>query len=115
MLRVQVRIVLVAMLFLLSSERLSAQQIQVRGVQSCGEWVKVRKANEASFERAWLIGLLSGIAIGTSKNFWENSGANYLDNESVYLWMDKYCNANPLKNMGDGAVVLFAERVKGLR
>lgn len=34
------------------------------------------------------------------------------DNASIFLWFDNYCQANPLKNMIDGADSLFDELVK---
>jgi len=31
------------------------------------------------------------------------------DKESVYLWIDKYCHENPLKNLAHGMAILTDE------
>ena len=89
---------------------LAQAQINIRGLPSCGTWVKERAAKSDLYERTWLLGYLSGIALGANQNFWGQQGVNSLDNESVHLWMDNYCRANPLKDVGDGGIALFLER-----
>jgi hypothetical protein len=87
-----------------------AQDVTIRGVQSCGTWVKERAAKRDIFETAWLLGYLSATAAALRQDFWGRQGVNSLDSESVYLWVDNYCRANPLRSLGDAAVVLFIER-----
>jgi hypothetical protein len=89
---------------------LAQAQINIRGLPSCGTWVKERAAKSDAFERTWLLGYLSGLAAGADQNFWGRQGVNSLDNESVYLWMDNYCRANPLKEVSEGGIALFLER-----
>ena len=92
----------------------NALALQSRGEQSCGEWIKERNAKGASYERAWLLGYLSGLVAALNKDFFggTNTPFNSLDNESIYLWMDNYCRANPLKLMSSGAIDLFLEVTK---
>ena len=59
------------------------------------------------------MGYLSGIALALDKDFWGQPGSNALDSASVYLWMDNYCRANPLKDIADGGELLFQERTRG--
>ena len=114
----------------------SAAAASVRGARSCATWITQRdleKANQTSNSTAntWLIGYLSGLAEGMNKEFWGVSNLESLDSASgmsrevggesddhsldstfVYLWMDKYCRANPRKSTHDGALQLFNERTR---
>ena len=57
--------------------------------------------------KEWLLGYLSGLA--------SSSGVNILgdkDEESIYLWIDNYCKANPLDTLSDGSNELFGEQEK---
>jgi hypothetical protein len=91
-----------------------AQRIEVRGFASCGTWVSDRLADPLSLRsqhgRSWLIGYLSGMAMGLNLNFWGRQGVNSLDNQSIYLWVDNYCRANPLKDLDDAGNALLVER-----
>lgn len=91
---------------MLTAMELGAQTLQLRGVRSCGEWVK-DKEMPAIGNQAWLVGYLSGIAVATNKSFLRGT-----DNESIYLWVDNYCQANPLKSVAEAGVILHFELVK---
>jgi|KBSMisStandDraft_5_1062788.scaffolds.fasta_scaffold132639_2 hypothetical protein len=56
---------------------------------------------------------MSGLAIGFNKEFFGKQNVHVLDNESIYLWMDNYCPANPLKRISDGAEQLFVNGSTG--
>ena len=90
-----------------------AATVNIKGITSCGEWVKGReeKGYALVLVQPWLTGYLSGIALGSGREFWKKDSGE-LDYESVALWMDNYCKANPLKNIGDGGSLLFQERTK---
>ncbi len=111
------RIMLVGMALVLFAEM--ALAVQVRGSRSCGIWVKDREEGrrtgrrlDSTLNSTWLVGYFSGVAFGAGKEFWGKPNANSLDKESVFLWMDNYCRANPLKDIDDGAVELFLERTR---
>lgn len=78
----------------------------VRGSPSCGEWVAHRKKSDtlALGNATWLVGYLSGLGSGSGKNILGSR-----DNAEVFSWMDKYCNANPLKDVAAGGKALMAE------
>lgn len=101
------------LLFVMLSVTAPSWAVNVRGPTSCGDWVKERKVNRAlSWQyQMWLVGYLSGASTGLGVEFWKKGG-NELDAESVYLWMDNYCRANPLKDTHDGADSLFLEHTK---
>ena len=81
---------------------------KVFGIPDCGEWV--RNSRERPADRAWLLGYVSGISFmheifgKTDDPLGKLSSAN-----QVYVWMDNYCQKNPLKNVADGAEALFVE------
>jgi hypothetical protein len=91
---------------MLTSMELAARAIEVRGIRSCGEWVSDNKTL-ALGNQTWLLGYLSGIAVATGKQV-----LNGTDNQSIYLWVDNYCRANPLKSLPDAGNALYFELVK---
>ena len=85
--------------------------ITYRGFTYCGEWVKSRKTTVGTVEgfsklnvEAKLVAFLSGLAVGTQNDFLKDSNL-----ESLYLWMDIYCEKNPLSNSYEGASALALE------
>ena len=95
--------------FLLASNQVNA--VEVRGMPSCGTWVKDRRDGEVNWAHltniSWLIGFLSGLASATGRD--ALTGTN---NDSIVLWMDNFCQANPLKDIEDGGTLLFIELAK---
>lgn len=115
------RAVLTAIALTLFSEMAFAV-VTIRGTRSCGQWIEIRDDEKKGVKpitsisvQSWLIGFLSGQALESDKDFWGKEGANSLDNASVFLWMDNYCRANPLKPLNQGADQLFEERTKGMK
>jgi len=73
---------------------------------SCGAWLADRTAHKSTehTDEAWLNGVVTGMVL--------NSGADVLkdaDEDSFYLWMDKYCTRDPGGTVSMGAKVLFKE------
>jgi len=104
------RSILVAVALLLVTD--TAFAVNVRGVPSCGKWVKDRQERDVLTTTAltnWLVGYLSGLAIGLDKEFFHKDRVA-VDNESIFLWMDNYCRANPLKDVQEGGNQLMKER-----
>jgi hypothetical protein len=73
------------------------------GDNSCGSWVEARQENRMLIQY-WYIGFISGINMVSEKNHLAK-----IDAASAYLWMDKYCRENPLKNIVEGSGDLFIE------
>ena len=94
---------------LISGERVNAQELRVRGMAPCGQWVRER--NEDGYntvvDQRGLVGFLSGLVIGSNKDV-----LNGTDNASIFLWMDNYCRKTPLSHSYEGALELFRELVK---
>lgn len=61
----------------------------------------------------WVFGFLSGIAAyqaATSDgDLVVGDGLGRIDVDGIIHWMDTYCEANPLKTIGDAAGVLTLE------
>jgi hypothetical protein len=91
-----------------------AAEIALRGVPSCAHWVKGREQNDAKYEKTWLTGYFSGLAIGLDLNFWGSKGSDELEIETVWKWMDAYCAANAKSSLVNGAEKLFLERGRQL-
>lgn len=79
---------------------------EARGTPSCGEWIAHRKKSDtlSLSNTSWLVGYLSGLAVGAGKDFLPGT-----DNTSIFSFMDNYCAANPLKDIGSGGLALMAE------
>ena len=52
------------------------------------------------------------MAIGRMIEIWKAQG-NPMSKEQVYLWMDKYCESNPLSRVVIGAEELANEKTNG--
>ncbi len=97
-----------------SAEPAEAQQVSIRGARDCGKWAVYRQTEPNSFTTAavenWLTGFIGGLATGYNNEFW-NRGGREISNAQVFIWMDNYCRENPLKDIVDGAMLLFNEVV----
>lgn len=81
--------------------------INVRGATSCGDWVQERQLKGSTTRQTWVVGYLSGLAVGSEVDF-----IGKKDNPSLFLWIDNYCRANPLKDIDDAANELALELIK---
>ena len=80
--------------------------VMVRGMPSCGQWVKDRHNNDWSDvdDQNWLLGYLSGIAVTSNQDFLRTA-----DNVSLFLWVDNYCHRNSLNSLDDAGGALAKE------
>lgn len=94
---------------LLASSLVIAKPVTILGITSCGNWVKARSEKDTLelVYRAWLHGYLSGIAVESEKDLLDAT-----DSESLALWVDKFCKANPLDNVGNAGYFLATELIK---
>jgi hypothetical protein len=75
------------------------------GAPSCGKWTEdLAYPPYRLYRQIWLEGFLSGAAAGTGEDVLKVS-----DRQSITLWMDNYCRANPLNSVHEGGVALFVE------
>ena len=90
---------------------LHAAEVALRGASSCALWTKGRAQDDAKYEKAWLAGYFSGLAIALDIDFWGTKGDDVLDNEKAWKSVDDYCAANPEKSLVQAAEKLFIERM----
>ena len=79
-----------------------------QGDVSCGRWVKDRKEHGWQYiaNIHWIVGHITAYNKQTP-DVYDILGST--DVQSVYLWMDKYCQENPLSNLSIGMIVLTNE------
>jgi hypothetical protein len=82
--------------------------LTMQGIPNCADWLQLRSSGRAVEATAWLLGFLSGVSLGTGKEFWDVPTKAIAPNQA-YLWMDNYCQGNPLSNTGEGATALFRQ------
>lgn len=74
------------------------------GNHGCGEWIKSRAEHTSSWYEHWFSGYISGLAAGTGIDILAD-----ITNESLFLWVDNYCRANPLDLVGNAAYRLASD------
>jgi hypothetical protein len=86
-----------------------AKYLATNGSIDCGLWVKARKQGAALAFESYLVGLMNGLALGSSIEFWY-AGGNSVSQDQIFLWMDNYCERLPLSNVIAGSFDLMNER-----
>ena len=81
--------------------------VLVKSAVSCGSWITVKSPTLSISYRLWLAGYLSGFAVGTGKDILKDT-----DPSSLALWVDNFCRANPLQDLGDAAFQLANELIR---
>jgi hypothetical protein len=81
------------------------------GGSDCGEWVNGSKSNAPM--RAWLLGYMSGLGAMHDLNGRDDDPLDKINSaQQIYLWMDNFCQKNPLRSVRSGGVDLFLELMK---
>ena len=84
--------------------------IQTQSSVDCGLWVNSRKTNSAIVLESYLIGTVNGLALGASIDIWRGTNKLLVSTEQFYLWMDNWCQKNPLKETLEGVFDFANER-----
>ena len=103
------------------SMNLFAAAVDIKGSRSCAKWMEEKRlANSAKemnkipvlISRSWFLGYLSGRADASGRNFLKGT-----DSDSIFLWLDNYCQANPDKGLDQGGIDLARElmQLKGIK
>ena len=79
-------------------------QIKGAGATSCGVWVQSRKDGSWSVDLNWVLGFVSSYNHFVGRNIFGTSDAY-----AVAVWMDNYCQKNPLNTQYEGAIQLVSE------
>ncbi|PWK38440.1 hypothetical protein [Cupriavidus plantarum] len=84
------------------------------GMPDCGQWL----ASHTPTRQAWLLGYLSGANSWNDMQIQLHSGGKDLgpdilgkvnSADQIYAWMENYCRASPMRDVTDGAFILFTE------
>ena len=105
----------------LLSFNLFAAAVEIKGTRSCGKWMEEKRlANSAKemnkvpvlITRSWFLGYLSGRADDSGKDFLKGT-----DSDSIFLWLDNYCHANPQMDLDKAGIDLARElmQLKGIK
>lgn len=82
------------------------------GGSDCGEWVRTPTEGK----RQWLLGYMSGLSTMHYLNRRNDDPLDKINSaDQIYVWMDNYCKANPLKTVRTGGQELFIELMKPSR
>jgi len=95
--------------FILALYANTSLAVSVMGSKSCGEWIAQKPVgDDKSWPRiiseAWLIGYISGRAAATGKDVLRDAAAS-----GLILWVDNYCQMNPLAYTDEAGAKLFQE------
>lgn len=86
---------------------------EVRGGRSCHKWAEERSLAEGSKEmnkipvlisKSWFLGYLAGRQAKARQDFLGTT-----DNESIFLWLDKYCREHPQEDLATAGAALEQE------
>jgi len=94
---------------------LEARAVKTLG-PSCGKWIAAKQSEQTNPSRqrdadiGWLAGFMTGAAMLSNKDILAGT-----DQQSIVLWMDNWCQANPLKAVSSGGNVLFLELEKQIK
>lgn len=90
-----------------------AEGVSVEGGSlGCGKWLSARRSGASEQYEQYLVGVVSGLALGRWVDVW-NAGGLAVSREQFFYWMDAYCQKNPLSMTITGAVDFSDERTKG--
>ncbi len=99
-------VLVTSLIFIQPAVSQKAPNIANFGVSDCGQWVANSKSNFAI--RTWLVGFMSGLNAGIATS--TNDPLDKINSaEQIFLWMDNFCQKNPLKTVADGGNALYFE------
>jgi hypothetical protein len=75
------------------------------GSVDCGQWIKDTETMK-SRNKTWLVGYMSGLNIADSQ---DRDSLAKVSAPQIWLWMDNFCKANPLKDIVYGGEELMIE------
>lgn len=105
----------------LLSLNLFASAVEIKGSRTCSKWMEEKRlANSAKemnripvlITKSWFLGYLSGRADASGRNFLKGT-----DSDSIFLWLENYCQANPARDLDQGGIDLARElmQLKGIK
>ena len=80
------------------------------GIPDCGQWI----SRKNSTDRTWILGYMTGLSVMTTvANTKQGDWLNKVNSaEQIFLFVDNYCQKNPLKTVENAGYALFSELIK---
>ncbi len=98
--------------FLLHPTYSNSQQLLANiGAVDCGLWLKDNDRMKSLY-KSWLMGFLTGMNLSDTKVVKANFLERLSSPSQAYVFVDNYCQQNPLKNTIDAAIVLVLDLEK---
>ena len=88
-------------------------QVLVVGSLDCGLWVHARTLRDSVALEHYVLGLVNGMSLRSNVPIWGYPKAS-ISKEQAYLWFDKYCTNNPLRDVPTGILDFANEMTNGL-
>ncbi len=111
------KLIPIAALALVSTCAWSSEYTNIgEGTNSCGSFISDKKegGHRLGLNYQWMSGYITGVnnrrAIADPNK--ESNLGSGLDSESMLLWLENYCRANPLNNLENAAGALVSELIK---
>ena len=101
------KVIFISLIALLLSPLTSPAQSMILGIYDCGQWLKDSRYR-TSYEM-WAIGYLSGLNASSSTVLKTDFLSKINSSEQAFLYLDNYCQKNPLKNIQAGLNLLAIE------
>jgi hypothetical protein len=89
----------------------SQQRLANFGAVDCGLWLKDTDQMKSLY-KAWLLGFLTGVNLSDTKVVKFNFLAGLNSGQQAVVFVDNYCQKNPLKNTIDAAMTLIFDLEK---
>ena len=86
-----------------------AGPIKGAGATSCGQWVEDRKIDSHYTQLNWVMGFISAYNYYVYTGTAPNGVFGAADPNAVAVWLDNYCQGNPLSTPYEGAISLVKE------
>lgn len=102
-----IKIVLLLTIITFSFITTNANALATKGDRSCGDWViSKEQSNKGEYviNLTWFTGYMSGLAAGMNADVLQG-----VDGNSIMVWVDNYCKANPLQYLSSAGIDLFLE------
>jgi len=92
----------------------NAQDVKVRGAETCQAFLDAKQRNavdEAVKQLMWFLGYVSGLAVATHMDILDKD-----DNAELMLyWVDNYCQRYPAKYLSDAGDLYYKFRVEQVK
>lgn len=106
------RKIIAVLIVMLSCFQEPALAQTIFGGTDCGKWM----ADSNTARRAWVLGYMSGLS---TMHYFNQNKDDPLDDirsaEQIFLWMNNYCQKNPLSRVPEGGTSLLLELIRNRR